>query len=409
MRIVFASIISVLLSIYALRNPGKVIIISTLAPLVSLPLVIILKSDLKYFNLGCSILAMFAAIVVYLRNQKQPIRFIQVILGFAGILLIYGLANSEQSVPLVVKILAVKFFIFPIILSVSATLGKDFIYKLIQMIFLVVTAGTIASLLEIATGANKLVSLGLQYGSNITTFQAGHLRAPGLALTNFDFSFICGLAMYLSIICRSNYFQFTKPFSKKNMNLMFVIGLIGIIISTTRSGFIFFLVCFATYSLLSTKNIGRIFSYVYGMGSTLILIYFNFSGFFTTTSLMERITLWRFLFSQYNLVYGIGIGTAGAATNSSFNQYSLRVVADNYYINLLIQFGALGIVFFALITLNYFASANRIGKSIIVGMLATSFFTELWEYSTFASLALIITVFDGLAKLNYFEEHESIS
>ena len=75
----------------------------------------------------------------------------------------------------------------------------------------------------------------------------------------------------------------------------------------------------------------------------------------------------------------------------------------------IIQFGALGIVFFALITLNYFASANRIGKSIIVGMLATSFFTELWEYSTFASLALIITVFDGLAKLNYFEEHESIS
>ena len=399
MRLISVSLILTVGLIYAWRQPATALLSGIALPMVSLPLVVFAGHFLKYFSLGCQLLAIFAAVAIVAKSKKRnQILPLQWIILVAFLLLLFGMVIQDSQNSILILLIESKIVLFPIIVSGSAILGINFIRRLITTLFFLVIAGSIAAIFEIGAGTGNLISAGLLYGTNVIVSTTGSLRAPGLSLTSFDFSLISGLAVLVALLNWSNYFVFEKKYSRKFLLIVIAAGLTGVFTSVTRSGLLFFIVAYAIYAISNSKKIGRaiVFFYVAAAGLSIVLI--KFSAFLSTSSLHQRFLLWRFLLSGRNLFYGMGLGTVGSVTNSSFTPVANRLVADNYYVNIILQFGIPGLMLFAIMLWLYWRFTDRCGKSMIVGLMVTALVTEIWEYPDFMAFLLIFVVSNGLKK-----------
>ena len=392
-------IIAVSIFIFVLKRPESAFIMSLFFPLVSLPLVALVPESLQYITLGAQLVCLTTSIrIVNHTGAWEKFRVVVPVFVLFFLLILYGAIFGNLQTSVTLKLLAAKIILLPVVLSITAILGLQFIRKLIKALFLVVLLNVIASLIQIVLGVDRLVSLGLKYGSNVSSLGSGRLRAPGLSLTNFDFSLLCGLAIILSLLCLENYFEFQKTFSKVLVTFVLVSSFIGIFVSSTRSGLLFASVTMLAFYAFGKSNIGRIMIFASFASLIIFLINLLFPEFLGRQSLGQRFLVWQNILNGRSLIYGDGLGTAGSVTNSSFASAGSRLVADNYYLNLLIQFGVPGIFFFILGMAIYWSFAGQLGRSLIIGLAFTAAITEIWEYTSLMTMVLILITFDGISR-----------
>ena len=382
-----------------IKRPESAFVMSLFFPFVSLPLVALVPESLQYITLGAQLVSLTTFILIINHTGAwEKLRVVVPVFVLFFLLILYGaiFGNLQSSVTL--KLLATKIIFLPVLLSITGILGLQFIRKLIKALFLVVFLNVIVSLIQIALGIDRLVNLGLEYGSNVSSFGSNRLRAPGLSLTNFDFSLLCGLAIILSLLCLGNYFEFQKTFSKVLVTFVLVSSFTGILLSSTRSGLFFASITMLTFYAFEKSNLGRIMIFASFVSVIIFLINLVFPEFLGRQSLGQRFLVWQNILNGRSLIYGDGLGTAGSVTNSSFASAGSRLVADNYYLNLLIQFGVPGIFIFILGMAIYWSFVGQLGRSLIIGLAFTAVITEIWEYQSLITMVLILITFDGISK-----------
>ena len=372
--------------------PSKVLIFGIIFPFIDL-IFIPLVHNLKYLNLGSQLIALVPALILLFRKKTDRLNIdLTRILAILAFLICYGVIISLNKIPLIVKLLEARLLLFPLVVAVASYLGNRFLKQFILTLFVVEIANSLAGFLELKIGTPKLLSAGLTYGSTITNFTTGQLRAPGLTLSNFDFSVLSGLVIFLSgtMILFPGVFNFTI---KRNLlYIIFLLSVAGIITSATRSGAVFAVIGLA---YLVFNNSKRKYLAFVGIWATIIL----FIGFqkiapqyFNLTSVNSRLTLWNSLMHSYPWILGNGLGFAGSVTQSSFASPGSRLTADNYYLNILLQFGVLGVILLLVLVGYLYRKTSRIGRALVFSFALTSIFTESWEYSSFMASVMIFVL-----------------
>lgn len=370
-----------------------------LAQFYSLPLLVILKTnDIGTFTIGFQVLTLITGVVLFLRNLDKvtlsPSVVCFILLTF---LCLYGFfVPQTNSTPIIVKVIASKSILFPIIISVVFFVinDKKYICKIVNLTFFVCIANAIAGVMQLRLGTQKLIALGLPYGTQIREFRSGRVRALGLSLTNFEFALFSGLT---AIIC---YAVITRMILVNDVSRLFagitlLASVVSLYTSITRQGIFLPLIGIAFLEIVRPRNAIRIYTLIYFFFILIIILLFANNLFLQSDSFFGRIQLWRSLLREYGVFLGNGIGFCGGATTSSFAKNLSQIFVDNFFISIFLQVGVIGLILYAATLCVFFYNTNFLGKSVMISIILTSFITELWDYTSVANLALMIVVTVG--------------
>jgi hypothetical protein len=383
-----------------------------LAPFCSLPLLVILKrQDIGTFSIGFQILALLSGIVILLRNSKfRLFNSASISLILLTVASIYGiLIPQTNATPIIVQVLASKSLLLPVVFALVGFAINDhkYICKMVKILFWVCIANSIAGVIELFLGTQKLIALGLPYGTQVREFSTGRVRALGLSLSNFEFSLFSGLT---TIICYAVLTKliFSGLISRTFAAFTLLSAIISMYTSITRQGIFFPLIGIIFLELTRQKNAVRVFSQIYTSFLFILALLAANNIFLRSESFYGRINLWRDLISQNGNFLGNGIGFCGGATTSSYAVNISQIFVDNYYLSVYLQLGVLGLILYLVTIFGFFNNSNRLGKAILLSVLFTSLVTEFWEYTSVISLALILIVTIGLNNPNQkFEDVKS--
>ena len=365
-----------------------------LAPFYSLPLLLIFRTnDIGAFAIGFQILSLFTGSVLLLRNST--IAFFNpssIAIFMLTTLCAYGFFIPQtNATPFIVKVIACKVILIPVIFSMILYVvnDKNYICYIVKMIFLVCIANSIAGLIQIRLGTQKLIALGLPYGTQIREFKTGRIRALGLSLTNFEFALFSGLT---AILC---YAVISKIILVGEVSRFFafitlVSSVVSMYTSITRQGIFLPLIGIIFLEIARPRNAIRIYTQLYFLSILVTFLAIANNLFLTTDSTSGRIQLWRTLLRENGLFIGNGIGFCGGATTSSFARNISQIFVDNFYISIFLQTGTIGLFLYIVSLSGFFYNTNLFGKAILLAIIFTSFVTELWDYSSVAGLALIL-------------------
>ena len=373
-----------------------------LAPFYSLPLLVLLKrQDIGTFSIAFQILALASGLFLLFKS-KSLTSTPSVYIGFSVLFLActYGLIIPQtNSTPLIVKLIACKVVLLPIIFSlIMLGIGKiDYICKIVRFLFWVCIANSIAGVIELQLGTQKLIAIGLPYGLQVREFTSGRVRALGLSLTNFEFSLMSGLTAILcyAVLSRT---MFDGQISRILAGVTFICALLNMYTSITRQGILFPLIGIFYLELTRKRNAVRIFGQVY-LAAIFGAILLSVNNLFVRSDTFgSRLSLWKTLITQFGSFIGNGIGFCGGATTSSFAKNISQIFVDNYYISIFLQLGVLGLCIYLFVLFSYFSGTNRIGKGIMLSITLISLITEFWEYTSVISLCLMFVVTIGRIK-----------
>jgi len=254
---------------------------------------------------------------------------------------------------------------------------------------LIVCASAIASAAEFALGPGALVRAGLDYGTSVRTYQ-GILRAPGLFATNYALGSFAGVAGALAIV----WWRYIEPRTGHWWRIATFVGAIACLgFSIYRTGMVVFAVAVLTWVMLdaSRGKVSRRLAAVVMLALLAAVVFVK--GLVSTSSLHDRLAHWATIPSQYGFpLLGHGLGFSGVASG---NQAAVeRVVVDNYFINIALQLGVVGIVFLIALTLITVRTLRATGPSpmmssgaVLLSAIIAFFFVDFWEYG--AAMGLV--------------------
>lgn len=386
---------ALMLPILLVKKPYWVYTISLIYPVVNLPLYIIFKRELGPLNSFNESLMIVSSIILLLNGNKLTKIKYTMPLYLLAILSAWGFVIGQGNISATVRILGIKFLLIPFFLALVSQTDKDFVSKLIKTLFLVQILNCLVAIIETILGVEKLRRYGLEYGTNIRNFDA-HLRAPGLALTNYQLGSYSAIVLVLAYLLYTQQVVTNKMVSRIVILLSGISSVICLLLSNYRSGIIFSLITIFFCEIISRQKFANVTVYlVLGFLSILISILYNFY-LLNLNSIFERKMKWIDILLNNNWIVGSGIGFSGAASLSTYAGKEAAIVTDNQYITMLIQFGIVGIICLFIIIGYLFFKGNAISKSILVAFSSMMFSVEVLDLTQFSTLALFL-IFKGLS------------
>lgn len=389
--------LSIILLHFLIRNPGHVFIYCFLFPVVSLPIYIISKHEMGSINIAVEMISIIALLIILARNQKpaDAMSLTPIVLALS-LLVVYGFILSVAIVPLTITILGIKLLITPFFFATFARIkGREKVH-FVRVLFIVQICNALTAILETIAGIDRLQKMGFEYGTNLRSFDS-FLRAPGLALTNYELGSFSAAVLVLAYLILTNQLTIFKRFSKSFCVTSIISSLICLALSNFRSGMIFSATAILLIEVYARRRLIRS-SLILILVSSVVLIAV-LSNFFllNSNSSLERQQKWQQLLQAYDWKIGSGIGFTGAVTRSSFAHQGSLIVTDNQFLTLLLQFGIVGLLIGLLLFAFLFASSNLISKCMIVAVFAMMMFVEVWDMTLFFSICLYI-IYDGFSQ-----------
>ncbi len=384
-------IISVLLILFGKEN--SVFVFSLLWSSFSLPFFVISQSEIGLLSTLIEAMGLLAIIKVSFKVvvSKTELFFVSVI---SILYLSIGLAMISKDQSLLVILLAAKLFLLPIVFGLYGFVHTNSQVKLFSFMFILQIGNLIVASVQTILGPSRLQSLGLDYGTNVRTFDS-MLRAPGLTLTNYylgSFSAVCFALAYIQL------FTLGKQVSYKYMFLIktsIFSSLICLLLSSFRSGILFVLIFVFLTEMFLKRSFTKL-TIVIAIGFATIIVALSNSFFLVDSqSMLERLQRWESLFQGKNLFYGQGLGSSGAVTLSSYASSDSKVVTDNQYLSALYQTGVVGLILIIVLLLYLFAITDKCGRVFLISLSSMMFFLEVWDFTLMMSVCFIV-VFNGL-------------
>jgi hypothetical protein len=355
--------------------PGPTLLAVCSTAFLSLPVLLIARDTGSLTAAQYGLLAVVAASSFVRSSAAARVAWLRVswpILVAAGLGFIVAVSNHVAHTQVAVGVLLL---ILPVTgLLVGPVIGPGTRRVLPWLMVVLLGVNAVVALWEVRTGVELLPRYGLEYGTTIRTI-GETLRAPGLTLTNFQLSLLAAAVVSAALTDRVSRH---RRFPGASFWLILVFGTGDLILSTTRTGLIIVVVTAvftAMVMLFRRGGRGRLVGVVVALGAVLAFVW---RGADTTASLSERIQLWGTILHQGVTVLGHGIGTAGAATGSSYATSSV-LVADNYYLSVLWQIGLAGLTLFV-----WF---------LVAAVFRRSTGGRPWLWSAAPTLALVLSMF----------------
>jgi len=377
------------------KKPEIVLAFSVVFPVIRLPFFILFDYEIGNLNILIEVIGIFAVLSLTLSDKTKfrsnlylPIFFLLFVSSLLGLILAYA------TIPTTVYLLGLKLLLLPFLVATAARFDGRVKSILIITFLYIQVINCLAAIVETIIGAGRLQDIGLQYGTNIRTFDS-YLRAPGLALTNYD------LGSFSSIILVTVYLLLTDQLTvnrKISRNLLFMSGISALLcltLSNFRTGIVFsisaiiFIELFARRKFLSSS-----FYLILGSSFVFMAVLANFF-LLSSDSFIERQEKVGQILANYDWVIGSGIGFSGAASLSSYAPIGTGIITDNQFITILLQFGLIGFCFLMNIFVYLFFKGDAISKSLIIALIIVMFFSEVWDLTAFFSICLYI-IFNGM-------------
>ncbi len=372
---------------------NSVFIFSLLWSSFSLPFFVISQSEIGLLSTLIETMGVLAIIKILFKIEvsETELFFLSVL---SILYLSIGLVMVSGDQGLLVTLLAAKLFLLPIIFGLYGFVKVNSQVKLFSFMFILQIVNLIAASVQTLLGPTRLQSLGLDYGTNVRTFDS-ILRAPGLTLTNYylgSFSAVCFALAYTQL------FTMEKQNSNRYMVLIKISifsSLICLLLSSFRSGILFVLMIVFLTEMFLKRNFTKL-SILIALGLATIIFALSNSFFLVNSqSMSERLQRWENLFQGKNLFYGQGLGSSGAASLSSYASLESKVVTDNQYFSALYQTGIVGLILLILLLLYLFTITDKCGKVFLVSLSSIMFFLEAWDFTLMMSVCFIV-VFNGV-------------
>lgn len=359
----------------------------------SLPFFVILQSEIGFLNIIIEIIGLLAIFKILIK--VEIFRTVLFFLSLLSILyLTIGLLMISGNQSLIIILLAAKFFLLPIIFGFYGFVEEKFQVRLFSVMYMLQIVNLIAATLQSVLGPTRLLSLGLDYGTNVRTF-GSILRAPGLTLTNYylgTFSAVCFALAYIQLFTLEKNISYGYKFLVKTSMLS---SLLCLLLSSFRAGILFIVVTVLLTEMFLKRNFTKV-TFVIALGFAAILFALSKSFFLIDSqSMSERLQLWRNLFQGKNLFYGQGLGSSGAVSLSSYASLDFKVVTDNQYLSAIFQTGIVGLMLLILLLLYFFTITDKCGKIFLVSLSTMMFFLEAWDFTLMMSVCFIV-VFNGV-------------
>lgn len=361
----------------------KIIILIFYFPVYCLPFAIITKIDLGNVNTIFQIILLSYSLLIFVSRIKNVVQLQLKLLVILMVLSVYGFFIGKES--LIVKLIAVKFLILPILIASFYLLNEKRFTNFIKLGMYIQIGNAFAVILEFILGPKKLLSLGFIYGTNIRDF-TGNIRFPGLTFTNYE------LGMFSSIIATLMYIYLREnkvwnlEFKRATLSITLMSSIICLLGSSSRSGILFFILNIIFHYLFVKRKLHVIAA---GMSLGLALAIYGTSKqifLFSTQSSSSRFELWGKLLGSRAWIYGTGIGTTGSASNSTFANAIDRTFVDNQFLGVLIQFGLLGALLYATIFFFLLRYSSKFDLNLVMSVLVVSVFIEIYDYTIFMAL-----------------------
>ena len=397
-------IVAVLLIIFGKEN--SVFVLSLLWSSFSLPFFVISQSEIGLLSTLVEAVGVLAIIKVFIKVQvsKTSLFFVFVL---SILYLAIGLLMALGGQSVMIILLAAKLFLLPIIFGLYGFVQVNSQIRLFVVMFTLQIINLIAASVQSLLGPTRLQSIGLDYGTNVRTFDS-ILRAPGLTLTNYylgSFSAVCFALAYTQLFTQK--MQLSNKYTILIKTSMFS-SLICLLLSSFRSGILFVLVFVLFTEMFVKRNLTKL-SIVVALGSAIIIFAVSNSFFLVNSqSASERFLRWENLFHGEYLFYGQGLGSSGAASLSSYASLDSKVVTDNQYLSALYQCGVVGLILLILLLLYLFTATDKSGKAFLVSLSSIMFFIEAWDFTLMMSVCFIV-VFNGIRLRNSNEKQNFLS
>jgi hypothetical protein len=311
---------------------------------------------------------------------------------------------STYSLPQVQALQGIRLAITPLACAVvGLSLKRWEMIFLLKLATVVLSLSAVAVVVESIIGTSGLVNAGLEYGSSVRNFSGGALRAPGLFYTNYELGAFASVLTALAI----TWWPIVETGKSATIWRMLAIaaGILCLFGSIYRTGMIVVLVAVLIWILVSTTigMLRKVLAAGVLVGGILAI---QALGFDSSSSTIERFSIWDRVLSAYPAtILGYGVGSSGAASGSRFAVE--RVITDNFFISVLIQYGIIGlvilIVFLAATVVLLFKSRSSpvlISTCTILGIFVGFYFVEFWEYSAAMSLGLTAMAYSFAVSLD---------
>jgi len=404
-------LLSAMVFFLLVSRPEFLFKVSWIYPFYSLLVIVLpLRTYISIINTLMQVIAVLASLVIYFRYHKKVSHTIKLTyLGSLSAFLmlgIYGVFLSKNRT-LVIELLSLKFLLMPWLISVFAFVKAKHFQSLMNYIYVAIFLNAIACLFQSQQGTDYLLARGLVWGKQISYFEVGRVRLPGLTTTNFDLSLLAGCAL-LTVIIQRSLGKSTQVDHESNLKSSIVIisSVCCLYFSSTRMGILLAIVFFFTLMLFRQGDaLKAFFTTLLGIvtiitaGSTLFI--------FNTSSLRARLELWSGLLARNEGgIFGNGISMISAANKSNFAEKEIRLNGDNQFIALFMNFGLFGILIIALVCFTALNKGNSYGKSIVITFIAVSNVTELMDYTNVFGYLLMLYLHFGTLKAR---ERDSIT
>jgi hypothetical protein len=357
----------------------------------SLPITL-LGLNLSVLNWAVYLLLVLAAFIALTRAGRQ-LRFIGLVaITAVAIMVIFGYIGSAGHIPVEQELSGGRLISTPALAYIVGISGSVRRSTRFIMIVSVAVSGLslVAGVVEQAAGVQNLLVLGLEYGTSVRTI-GDEVRAPGLFMTNYSMGAFAGVVGSLVLCWKTSARSGTQRNAIRWVSLAIAVG--ALIVSTYRNGMLVLLLSVLLWTVVpqSRRRGVRIVGAL--AGSVLLAVYVIYSGLASTESLAARFTVWHDLIAGSSALFGSGIGYSGAASVSRFS--SSAIIVDNYYVSLWLQFGIIAAVVLA----GLFKGALQLVRRsrfnptlapayVFAAVLIACFFSDFWEYTSAASLAL---------------------
>lgn len=330
-----------------------------------------------------------------------------------------GILSSLNHMTLALLIYGFKITILPMFGILVGTSLKKKNINISKVIHLVFFLSIIIWLIQRYLGVDFLVSLGFNYGTDVTHYINGMPRLPSIAGSPDSYAFLLAITGILSE------FHLKKSSKIKLSHLVKCLTFIFLLLGTIRSPLLLWLVFqifyyLGKYKLSKGKIVNLYISITCFVLTILPFIFIKFisgSSIADTRSFKARLSRWGEHIPNINETEGLigfGIGMIGSASLRAHELgfQTLDFASDNQFIAIYGQMGLLGVICFALlIFILLFALKKRIklveteNKQLVVvayclllATLVSSMFTNNLEVYPFN---IFLWIFVGMQLVDY--------
>ncbi|KAB1661084.1 hypothetical protein F8O07_03765 [Pseudoclavibacter sp. CFCC 13796] len=311
----------------------------------------------------------------------------------ATLIIMLGLIVGLANLPTLQVMQGLRILALPLLIGIGGfALAESDLRIVMRVLSLVIVGSAIAATIEVSRGVDYLIDAGLTYGTTVRTYEGETLRAPGLALTNYDLGSFAGVFTALCLLwwIRNEQSKLGRVWAV----FASAAGIACLFLSVYRTGLILLVVALAL-ALIAMLYKRPALAILAGAGILGIYQLVGRLGFDNAESLTSRQETWGQLLEADSGFFGSGIGAAGAASGGTASV--ARIVTDNYFLSIWVQFGVPGLVLILLLLIwgvnvawRSLRSADMYCGLVFCAALVACLFVEFWEYSSAMGFALLV-------------------